>query len=675
MNLIKNFRFVAFPYPQVLRFLVIGVFSVAFLDACSTAPAVCKNYPFPEDGAPPGGVEQPSGQLMSLYCQKVASKDEKEAAALLTQAQDLIVKTDPVQLASEDTCAERDRMNEHGLFSRADQFPPFELACARYYWQEKKDYRLASTLFESVLTTDDVATLIAAEDDYDRLNLEISEDRGEYGRSILGSLSGDCPIANSPALGLSDISRAYYMGSAFQLPENLLAETPGQVRMLVCLEKAEEIVRVCRYVMGSTATLIQESWHIQLIGVRSKSILYTRTFKGSVEECPVVVSAGSHQELRGYPPNRVEVITWIEESLAQANQSIFPIEQETTFHSRRSNNLSFLDLTQWPLVIADPFDDNTNSWTLGISKGQPGGSGQLDRSIKNGKYRWRLRTGEMLDFYGANSSLDSAGNFIVSVDARVVSGRDSTTPFGVAFRRTDEGFFYIFVVNDTGNFRVTLYKDGWTSLIGWTKTFAYKPGESNRLTVRAVGSNFDFWINDELVGKVENNELVQGSVGLVLEDYHLDAVVEFDNFVVRSSEDLLLISNALVLAKRGEVHDALDRFFEIQKLHPDRKIQAGDWNDLCWFGSLWEQAADVMDACEQAVELAPETGYHYGSRGLAKALTGDYQNAVDDFRIASEWWRKNNPEAGWHIKFDNWIAGLEDGRNPFDKSTLIELRE
>ncbi|WP_306558131.1 tetratricopeptide repeat protein [Nostoc sp. 'Peltigera malacea cyanobiont' DB3992] len=60
-------------------------------------------------------------------------------------------------------------------------------------------------------------------------------------------------------------------------------------------------------------------------------------------------------------------------------------------------------------------------------------------------------------------------------------------------------------------------------------------------------------------------------------------------------------------------------------------MPANSWNTLCWGGSLQKQAADVLPACDKAVALAPEDSRIRDSRGLARALTGDTQGAIEDF--------------------------------------------
>jgi hypothetical protein len=52
---------------------------------------------------------------------------------------------------------------------------------------------------------------------------------------------------------------------------------------------------------------------------------------------------------------------------------------------------------------------------------------------------------------------------------------------------------------------------------------------------------------------------------------------------------------------------------------------------LCWAGSLRGYAAEVMTACDLAVERDPDSGWYRDSRGVARALTGDYPGAISDF--------------------------------------------
>ena len=58
------------------------------------------------------------------------------------------------------------------------------------------------------------------------------------------------------------------------------------------------------------------------------------------------------------------------------------------------------------------------------------------------------------------------------------------------------------------------------------------------------------------------------------------------------------------------------------------------------------------------------------SRGLARALTGDYAGAIEDF----EYYVEHSGNDTSVAKREAWIAELEAGRNPFDDETLETLR-
>ncbi len=95
-----------------------------------------------------------------------------------------------------------------------------------------------------------------------------------------------------------------------------------------------------------------------------------------------------------------------------------------------------------------------------------------------------------------------------------------------------------------------------------------------------------------------------------------------------------------------------------------------NWGELCWFGSLNNQAQDVMFACEKAVQLKPNDGKTRRYRGLARALTGNYQGAVEDFQVLVESREYEYKKA----KLEGWIETLKKGENPFNYEVLEELK-
>jgi tetratricopeptide (TPR) repeat protein len=144
---------------------------------------------------------------------------------------------------------------------------------------------------------------------------------------------------------------------------------------------------------------------------------------------------------------------------------------------------------------------------------------------------------------------------------------------------------------------------------------------------------------------------------------------------VHSSVITATIESGQELSQRGDIKGALEAYQEAQELDSDVEISAEQWNTLCWYGSLWGQPAKVMSACEQAIELEPENGEYREGRGLARALTGDYEGAIEDFLQVQESFRSVRHDRYEYYQRVEWITELAAGRNPFDEELLKELRE
>jgi hypothetical protein len=100
----------------------------------------------------------------------------------------------------------------------------------------------------------------------------------------------------------------------------------------------------------------------------------------------------------------------------------------------------------------------------------------------------------------------------------------------------DGNDYYTAVISERQRYRVRVqYADEWRTLVGYTGTTLIRPGEVNRLTVIGRGSQFEFYINDQLAVQFPDNWLPSGKVGVVmgLLGASDEAVFEFDNFELR----------------------------------------------------------------------------------------------------------------------------------------------
>ncbi|NJM71135.1 MAG: hypothetical protein HC862_13405 [Scytonema sp. RU_4_4] len=130
-----------------------------------------------------------------------------------------------------------------------------------------------------------------------------------------------------------------------------------------------------------------------------------------------------------------------------------------------------------------------------------------------------------------------------------------------------------------------------------------------------------------------------------------------------------LVTQGNYLVKEGKVTEAIAAYANAQQLDPKVEINANSWNSLCWDGSLHRHAADVMFACEKAVQLAPNEGYIRDSRGLARALTGNTQGAIEDFEAFIAWTDDKEQKS----QRQRWVKDLHALKNPFTDAELKTL--
>ena len=120
----------------------------------------------------------------------------------------------------------------------------------------------------------------------------------------------------------------------------------------------------------------------------------------------------------------------------------------------------------------------------------------------------------------------------------------------------------------------------------------------------------------------------------------------------------------------GDVDRAIEKYLEAKNIYPNLEVSAFFWNQLCWFGSIYNRASDVLFACEKAVNSEP-TNRHLDTRGLALSLVGRLDAAIADFEIVI----KSGYFEGEKLeKRKRWLKALKSGINPFTPEELEALR-
>lgn len=168
---------------------------------------------------------------------------------------------------------------------------------------------------------------------------------------------------------------------------------------------------------------------------------------------------------------------------------------------------------------------------------------------------------------------------------------------------------------------------------------------------------------------------VEAAVALFQEALALDPALEIDPEVeVASIATNALLAQGWQLVLRGDVLEAIEVYQEAAAMAPGDEVTDQDWGTLCWYGTLWGYPAEVLFACENGIFLNPTDGNIRDSRGVARALLGDYEGAIEDFQFFIEW-AADEPDSEADVALrQEWIAALQAGQNPFDEETLEMLR-
>jgi tetratricopeptide (TPR) repeat protein len=130
-----------------------------------------------------------------------------------------------------------------------------------------------------------------------------------------------------------------------------------------------------------------------------------------------------------------------------------------------------------------------------------------------------------------------------------------------------------------------------------------------------------------------------------------------------------LVGKGRQIVRQGKVKEAVEAYAGAERLDPTLKITAASWNTLCWDGSLWRHAGEVMFACERAMDLSPEDWNIRDSRGVARAMTGDVKGAIEDFQE----YIKKAKDTVKKSQRQRWVDTLRAGEEPFTDEEIKTL--
>ncbi len=191
----------------------------------------------------------------------------------------------------------------------------------------------------------------------------------------------------------------------------------------------------------------------------------------------------------------------------------------------------------WPVALTDSFADNHLGWPLGVTQDH---SLSVNSSIADGKYQWTTTVKNGNSYFNL---IPTAGpvfsDFYAQVTVDFTQGNDDgKSAYGLAFRQVkdDYGFFGIL---KSGRFRALEVHDTgiYQSLEADSSAIKTGAGQSNRLAVMGLGSDFVLLINDQTVGLL-HADIAPGQIGLGIDAgaKASEAQVEFSELEIHAPQ-------------------------------------------------------------------------------------------------------------------------------------------
>ncbi len=181
-----------------------------------------------------------------------------------------------------------------------------------------------------------------------------------------------------------------------------------------------------------------------------------------------------------------------------------------------------------PKIVLFADSEFTNSCTLDTTT-------DVERFVENGQFNMRVLTPLFVAW--TKCTQVEYSDFVLEVDATQVSGPDNNS-YGVIFRHgLDEKEFYTFLISGDGFYVLTVdgaEREEPEILVDWTESSAINKGaQTNHIKVSAVGENMKYYVNDQLLGEIQDTRFGTGVVGFFAGSLDVGGVqISFDNLVI-----------------------------------------------------------------------------------------------------------------------------------------------
>jgi len=174
------------------------------------------------------------------------------------------------------------------------------------------------------------------------------------------------------------------------------------------------------------------------------------------------------------------------------------------------------ELAQFEFI--DHFDDTSGHWYVGTPPKNSRWDGSLQ--IKDGVYTWNVNKVKepfvyQTDFFHEIPVKD----FDTYLDAKFTEEISGDVCSGLVFRKSFKGWnhgAYVFIICNDSTFSIAYFgENGWDNILGRRFSDTILPSDWNRIEINALGSHFNFSINNVAVYELTDDRQVDGALGII----------------------------------------------------------------------------------------------------------------------------------------------------------------
>ena len=209
--------------------------------------------------------------------------------------------------------------------------------------------------------------------------------------------------------------------------------------------------------------------------------------------------------------------------------------QQATAETRAMAQAVIATQAPWSPLWVESFTDNRRGWPTGVQQDE---FIAVTAVITGGKYLWTVSPKKGDSYWNLIPTNGKAlADFSAAVNLRFIRGSDEGSyAYGLVFRHVNDDYGF-FGLQNNGKFRVlVVYHTGiYQDITQSAAAIRTQPGQANRIAVRALGSNFLFLINDQVVWQLAE-DMTPGEIGLGVDvrSKRDEAQVEFTDLEVHA---------------------------------------------------------------------------------------------------------------------------------------------